>query len=203
MSTRTPGSPAPKHKPDSGVHPIAPRRSFLVLVADPRFGKWLADEARPHGEATVAAAVASAIEHKPPAGHWTAALPDVRLTDGSGFTVLDALRRVDTDLPVLLFSDAAGRDLGNLAFEKRASLLSRPIPPGHVQMFLQSPLVRTHRREWPARRARTAHRSSRDAATLEASKRNKPPFRLTLASVPPPVERRSGRRRPSHAAGRR
>jgi len=36
----------------------------------------------------------------------------------------------------------------------------------------------------------------------KARKRNKPPFRLTLASVPPPVERRSGRRRPSHAAGR-
>ena len=167
MSTRRAGRSVHEDRPPSGVHPVAPSPSFLVLVADSRFATWLADEARAYGEATIVKSAASAIEHKPPSGHWTAALLDVRLTEGSGFSVLEALRLVDTDLPALLFADGADASVSNLAFEKRASLLTKPVPPGHVQMFLESPLVREHGGQRRARSTRVARPPGRDPALLE------------------------------------
>lgn len=144
MSTRSPRRRAARDRPPSGVHPVATRDSFLLLAADPQFGAWLAEETRAHGEVTIAATIDSALSHRPRGGHWTAALLDVDVPDGSGFTVLDALRLGDTELPVLMFSDSERGPTNNVVFAKRASLLIRPVPPGHVQMFLDSPLVLAH-----------------------------------------------------------
>lgn len=179
MSTRSTGRRIHKGRPPSGVHAVASRPCFLLLATDPRFAAWLADEVRAHGAATIARTVASALEHKPPAGYWTAALLDVTLADGSGFTVLDALRLVDTDLPVLMFSDSERPSMSNLAFEKRSSLLTRPVPPGHVQMFLESPLVRVHGRRCRQQRARVAQLSGLEATILEITEAWRDRYQLT------------------------
>lgn len=80
---------------------------------------------------------------------WDAVILDLVLPDGDGMALLEALRREQPSLPVLVQTGARDWDLPNDAQRLRAHFVSKPYGAEHLGAFIQMASTEKRRREAP------------------------------------------------------
>lgn len=109
-------------------------KSFLIVEDDDAvargLARWLALRGPVECVGTVAAARV-ALELK----QWAGVVIDVSLPDGSGFEVLELVRRLDKTVPVLILTGHLNRDFANRSFDLGAWYVVKPIERAQLEAF--------------------------------------------------------------------
>lgn len=149
--------------PQSGTFKLASRASFLVLDEDAATTRTLARVLAAYGDVVLVHTADEAIAAVPIGEAWTAVLLGVSRPDGSGFAVLEALRRLDTHLPALMMTALREAAVTNRIYAARASVLRKPFEGDLLRDFVESPVVQA--------RTSSGSSSNDDLAAAEAIER--------------------------------
>jgi DNA-binding NarL/FixJ family response regulator len=126
---------------DATPAPTSAKPKLLIVEDDPALGRSIQRNTRPYFEIiatdSVEAAV-EAIEHG--ASDLAAAVVDIGLPDGTGFDVVELLRRHDRNLPVLILTGSNDPATINRAHALRVEFVCKPFFSENLAQFVQRTL---------------------------------------------------------------
>ncbi len=113
------------------THPL-----FLVVEDYQPTARAIARLLRREGTALVAYTVREALDAMRSAPQLTAAIVDIRLPDGTGFEVLEAVRKLDASVPLLVVSSLYDHETINRAQLLGAHYVRKPASEENLHAFL-------------------------------------------------------------------
>ena len=108
----------------------------LVVEDEPLVARTYPGMLADHGVAVIVTTLAAARHALQTGGPWAGFLVDVRLPDGSGLSLLPAIRGNYPDVPVLVVSGAIDDAVANAAFENGAACVGKPLTEERLRKFL-------------------------------------------------------------------
>jgi DNA-binding NarL/FixJ family response regulator len=126
---------------DATTPPTAVKPKLLIVEDDPALGRSIQRNTRPYFEIIATDSVegaVEAIEHG--AAELAAAVVDIGLPDGTGFDVVELLRRHDRNLPVLILTGSNDPATINRAHALRVEFVCKPFFSENLAQFVQRTL---------------------------------------------------------------
>jgi DNA-binding NarL/FixJ family response regulator len=117
------------------MHERKPVATFLVVDDVAGVARAVARILSPLGVVTIATCVAEGITAIGSGTSWTAVFIDLHLPDGKGTEVIEALRRHDLLVPVLVITVDAQQEFINRIHDLRAGLTCKPVDPTRLTRF--------------------------------------------------------------------
>jgi DNA-binding NarL/FixJ family response regulator len=113
---------------------------LLIVEDDPALGRSLQRGTRAYFEVIMKESVESAIDLIEGGESLAAAVVDIGLPDGTGFEVVETLRRQDRNLPVLILTGSNDPTTINRAHALRVEFVCKPFFSENLAQFVQRTL---------------------------------------------------------------
>ncbi len=121
--------------------PTAAKPKLLIVEDDPALGRSIQRNTRPYFEIIATDSVEGAVEAIEHGGaELAAAVVDIGLPDGTGFDVVELLRRHDRNLPVLILTGSNDPATINRAHALRVEFVCKPFFSENLAQFVQRTL---------------------------------------------------------------
>ncbi len=121
--------------------PTAAKPKLLIVEDDPALGRSIQRNTRPYFEIIATDSIEGAVEAIEHGGaELAAAVVDIGLPDGTGFDVVELLRRHDRNLPVLILTGSNDPATINRAHALRVEFVCKPFFSENLAQFVQRTL---------------------------------------------------------------
>lgn len=120
--------------------PTAVKPRLLIVEDDPALGRSIQRNTRPYFEIIATDSVEGAVEAIEHGAELAAAVVDIGLPDGTGFDVVELLRRHDRNLPVLILTGSNDPATINRAHALRVEFVCKPFFSENLAQFVQRTL---------------------------------------------------------------
>lgn len=117
----------------------APREGILVVEDEVSMQRAITRVLGDVGDITIAPTLAEASARLEGA-RWAAIFIDIGLPDGSGLALLERVREMDEDVPVMVVSGRTDEDALKRASELGATYCAKPISPSALRTFARGAL---------------------------------------------------------------
>lgn len=120
--------------------PMSAKPKLLIVEDDPALGRSLQRGTRAYFDVIMKDSVEAALELIERGEELAAAVVDIGLPDGTGFEIVEILRRGDRNLPVLILTGSNDPSTINRAHALRVEFVCKPFFSENLAQFVQRTL---------------------------------------------------------------
>jgi DNA-binding NarL/FixJ family response regulator len=120
--------------------PVLAKPKLLIVEDDPALGRSIQRNTRPYFDVIATDSVETAVEVIEHGGELAAAVVDIGLPDGTGFDVVELLRRLHRNVPVLILTGSNDPATINRAHALRVEFVCKPFFSENLAQFVQRTL---------------------------------------------------------------